>query len=125
MGLGGLASHALAGLLTEITSLRAGSGCCLGDLSTHPATRGTLNHGQSLHPKLGPVVYEWAESRPRVTSSRRGDTLWVTLRRPGSTKRCSPLYPLSAGFVEKQGELRLIHLASSCPSLSRTKTERF
>lgn len=71
------------------------------------------------------AVYEWAESRPRVTSSRRGDTLWVTLRRPGSTKRCSPLYPLSAGFVEKQGELRLIHLSSSCPSLSRTKTERF
>jgi len=65
------------------------------------------------------AIREWAESRPRVTSIRRSDTLWVTLRRPGSTKQCSPLYPLTAGFLEKRGELRLIHLSSSCPSLSR------
>ena len=48
------------------------------------------------------AVREWAESRPRVTSTRRGDTLWVTLRRPGSTARCSPLYPLAAGFLENR-----------------------
>jgi hypothetical protein len=65
------------------------------------------------------AIGEWAESRPRVTSTRRGDTLWVTLRRPGSTERCSPLHPLTAGFLEKRGDLRLIHLSSSCPSLSR------
>ena len=65
------------------------------------------------------AIREWAESRPRVSSVRRSDTLWVTLRRPGSTERCSPLYPLTAGFLEDQGELRLIHLSSSCPSLSR------
>jgi hypothetical protein len=65
------------------------------------------------------AVREWAESRPRVTSTQRRDTLWVTLRRPGSTEQCSPLYPLTAGFVEQRGELRLIHLSSSCPSVSR------
>jgi hypothetical protein len=62
------------------------------------------------------AVREWAESRPGVTSTHRGDTLWVTLRRPGSTDRCSPLYPLAAGFLEGPGALRLIHLSSSCPS---------
>jgi hypothetical protein len=62
------------------------------------------------------AVREWAESRPRVTSTHRGDTLWVTLRRPGSTDRCSPLYPLAAGFLEGPRGLRLIHLSSSCPS---------
>jgi hypothetical protein len=61
-------------------------------------------------------VREWAESRPGVTSTHRGDTLWVTLRRPGSTDRCSPLYPLAAGFLEGPRGLRLIHLSSSCPS---------
>jgi hypothetical protein len=65
------------------------------------------------------AVHEWAESRPSVTSARRGDTLWVTLRRPGSTERCSPLYPLTAGFLEERGDLHLIHLSSPCPSLSR------
>jgi hypothetical protein len=65
------------------------------------------------------AIREWAESRPGVTSVQRSDTLWVTLRRPGSTKQCSPLYPLTAGFLEERGELRLIHLSSSCPSLSR------
>ena len=65
------------------------------------------------------AIREWADSRPRVTSSRRHDTLWVTLRRPGSTEQCSPLYPLTAGFLEKRGELRLIHLSSLCPSVSR------
>ena len=62
------------------------------------------------------AVREWAESRPRVTSTHRGDTLWVTLRRPGSTARCSPLYPLAAGFLDGPRGLRLIHLSSSCPS---------
>jgi hypothetical protein len=62
------------------------------------------------------AVREWAESRPRVASTHRGDTLWVTLRRPGSTDRCSPLYPLAAGFLEGPRGLRLIHLSSSCPS---------
>jgi hypothetical protein len=62
------------------------------------------------------AVREWADSRPRVTSTYRGDTLWVTLRRPGSTDRCSPLYPLAAGFLERPEGLRLIHLSSSCPS---------
>jgi hypothetical protein len=62
------------------------------------------------------AVREWAESRPRVTSTHRGDTLWVTLRRPGSTDRCSPLYPLAAGFLERPQGLRLVHLSSSCPS---------
>jgi hypothetical protein len=61
------------------------------------------------------AVREWAESRPGVTSTHRGDTLWVTLRRPGSTDRCSPLYPLAAGFLEGPRGLRLIHLSSSCP----------
>jgi len=65
------------------------------------------------------AIREWAESRPRVTSTRRSDTLWVTLRRPGSTEQCSPLYPLTAGFLEERRELRLIHLSSSCPSVSR------
>jgi hypothetical protein len=65
------------------------------------------------------AVREWAESRPRVTSIQRGDTLWVTLRRPGSTERCSPLYPLTAGFLQERQDLRLIHLSSSCPSVSR------
>jgi hypothetical protein len=65
------------------------------------------------------AVREWAESRPRVTSVERSDTLWVTLRRPGSTDRCSPLYPLTAGFQQERGELRLVHLSSSCPSVSR------
>jgi hypothetical protein len=65
------------------------------------------------------AVREWAESRPRVSSTRHGDTLWVTLRRPGSTKRCSPLYPLTAGFLGQPENLHLIHLSSSCPSLSR------
>jgi hypothetical protein len=65
------------------------------------------------------AVREWAESRPHVRSTRHGDTLWVTLRRPGSTERCSPLYPLIAGFLEDRGELQLVHLSSSCPSLSR------
>jgi hypothetical protein len=65
------------------------------------------------------AVREWAESRPRVTSFRRDDTLWVTLRRPGSTESCSPLYPLTAGFLEQQGDLRLVHLSSLCPSVSR------
>jgi hypothetical protein len=65
------------------------------------------------------AIREWADSRPRVISIRRSDTLWVTLRRPGSTKQCSPLYPLTAGFLELRGELRLIHLSSSCPSVSR------
>jgi hypothetical protein len=65
------------------------------------------------------AIREWAESRPRVTSVRRNDTLWVTLRRPGSTERCSPLYPLTAGFLEERGALHLIHISSSCPSLSR------
>jgi hypothetical protein len=68
------------------------------------------------------AIREWADSRPRVTSTRRRDTLWVTLRRPGSTEQCSPLYPLTAGFVEKEGGLRLIHLSSSCPSVSRSAT---
>jgi hypothetical protein len=62
------------------------------------------------------AVREWAESRPRVSSTRRGDTVWVTLRRPGSTDRCSPLYPLVAGFLEGPSGPRLIHLSSSCPS---------
>jgi hypothetical protein len=65
------------------------------------------------------AVREWAESRPRVTSGRYGDTLWVTLRRPGSTERCSPLYPLTARWLEQRGEMRLIHLSSLCPSVSR------
>lgn len=65
------------------------------------------------------AVREWAESRPRVTSTSRRDTLWVTLRRPASTDRCSPLYPLSAGFLRKGGDLRMVHLSSGCPSLSR------
>jgi hypothetical protein len=67
------------------------------------------------------AIREWAESRPRVTSIRRNDTLWVTLRRPGSTEQCSPLYPLTAGFVDDRGELRLVHLSSSCPSVSRAE----
>jgi hypothetical protein len=66
------------------------------------------------------AVHEWAESRPKVTSLERRDTLWVTLRRPGSTDRCSPLYPLTAGFLQKRGGLRLVHLSSSCPSISRS-----
>jgi hypothetical protein len=65
------------------------------------------------------AVREWAESRPRVTSRREADTLWVTLRRPGSTERCSPLYPLTAGFVDKGAARRLVHLSSLCPSVSR------
>jgi len=65
------------------------------------------------------AVREWAESRPRVTSTWRGDTLWVTLRRPGSTERCSPLYPLTAGWLQTGGDSRLIHLSSLCPSVSR------
>jgi hypothetical protein len=66
------------------------------------------------------AVLEWAESRPAVRSTRRGDTLWVTLRRPGSTDRCSPLFPLTAGFLSEKGRLRLIHLSSSCPSVTRS-----
>ncbi len=65
------------------------------------------------------AVREWADSRPRVTSTHRGDTLWVTLRRPGSTEQCSPLYPLTAGFLEERGRLRLLHLSSACPSRPR------
>jgi hypothetical protein len=65
------------------------------------------------------AVREWAESRPRVTSIERHDTLWVTLRRPGSTKRCSPLYPLGAGFLRKGADIQLVHLSSGCPSVSR------
>jgi hypothetical protein len=65
------------------------------------------------------AVREWAESRPRVSSIERGDTLWVTLRRPGSTKRCSPLYPLGAAFLGKGPDVRLVHLSSGCPSVSR------
>jgi hypothetical protein len=67
------------------------------------------------------AVREWAVSRAHVRSSRRGDTVWVTLRRPGSTDRCSPLYPLTAGFVERNGQPRLVHLSSSCPSISRAE----
>jgi hypothetical protein len=67
------------------------------------------------------AVREWADSRPRVTSSHRGDTLWVTLRRPGSTEQCSPLYPLTAGFLEDRGKLRLLHLSSACPSDPRSR----
>jgi hypothetical protein len=63
------------------------------------------------------AVREWAVSRPRVSSARHGDTIWVTLRRPGSTARCSPLYPLTAGFLEGPSGLRMIHLSSSCPSV--------
>ena len=66
------------------------------------------------------AVREWAESRPYVSSIRRGDSLWVTLRRPGSSERCSPLYPLTAQFLQQTSELRLIHVASSCPSVPRT-----
>ncbi len=69
------------------------------------------------------AVYEWAVSRPGVRSTRRGDTLWVTLRRPGSTQQCSPLYPLTAGFLEDAGKLRLLHLSSACPSDSRATRE--
>ena len=65
------------------------------------------------------AVREWAESRPRVTSIERHDTVWVTLRRPGSTDRCSPLYPLGAGFLREGSDLRLVYLSSGCPSLSR------
>ena len=65
------------------------------------------------------AVQEWAESRPRVTSFRGGDTVWVTLRRPGSTESCSPQYPLTAGFLEERGHLRLVHLSSLCPRLSQ------
>jgi hypothetical protein len=65
------------------------------------------------------AVREWAESRPRVSSIERRDTLWVTLRRPGSTDHCSPLYPLGAGFLRKGATLRLVHLSSGCPSFSR------
>ena len=65
------------------------------------------------------AVREWAESRPGVASTRRGDTLWVTLRRSGSTERCSPLYPLTARWLEQRGEMRLIHLSSLCPSVPR------
>lgn len=65
------------------------------------------------------AVREWAESRPRVTSTERRDTLWVTLRRPGSTERCSPLYPLAAGFLRMGADVRLVHLSSGCPSVSR------
>jgi hypothetical protein len=65
------------------------------------------------------AVREWAESRPRVTSTRRGDTLWVTLRRPGSTESCSPLYPLTAALLEERGDVQLVHLSSLCPSVSR------
>jgi len=65
------------------------------------------------------AVREWAKSRPRVTSFRRNDTLWVTLRRPGSTESCSPLYPLTAGFLGARDDLRLVHLSSLCPSVSR------
>jgi hypothetical protein len=65
------------------------------------------------------AVREWAQSRPRVSQYRRGDTLWVTLRRPGSTASCSPHYPLTAGFLEGRGQMRLVHLSSSCPSVSR------
>ena len=57
------------------------------------------------------AVREWAVSRPRVTSTRRGDTFLVTLRRPGSTDRCSPLYPLSARFLESSNGRRLVHLS--------------
>jgi hypothetical protein len=66
------------------------------------------------------AVREWAASRPYVSSTRRGDSLWVTLRRFGSTARCSPLYPLTAGFLGQGDSLRLIHLTSSCPSIPRT-----
>jgi hypothetical protein len=68
------------------------------------------------------AVREWAVSRPYVTSRTQGDTLWVTLRRPGSTKRCSPLYPLTAGFRGKGKGLRIVHLSSACPSVSRAVT---
>jgi hypothetical protein len=67
------------------------------------------------------AVREWANSRPRVTSTHRGDTLWVILRRPGSTEHCSPHYPLTAGFLEQGGKLRLRHLSSACPSDSRSR----
>ena len=70
------------------------------------------------------AVREWAESRPRVTSTWRGDTLWVTLRRPGSTERCSPLYPLTAGWLETQGEVRLVYLSSLCPRVSRVGNQQ-
>jgi hypothetical protein len=66
------------------------------------------------------AVREWADSRPHVSSIQRGDSLWVTLRRPGSSERCSPLYPLTAQFLRQARELRLIHVASSCPSVPRT-----
>ncbi len=66
------------------------------------------------------AVREWAESRPHVSSVRRGDSIWVTLRRFGSTARCSPLFPLTAEFLSHGSDLRLIHLTSSCPSVSRT-----
>jgi hypothetical protein len=65
------------------------------------------------------AVREWAESRPRVSSIERNDTLWVTLRRPGSTARCSPLYPLGAGFLREGSNLQLVHLSSGCPAASR------
>ena len=70
------------------------------------------------------AVREWAESRPYVSSIRRGDSLWVTLRRFGSTARCSPLFPLTAAFVSQGNNLRLVHLTSSCPSVSRTSPLR-
>jgi hypothetical protein len=65
------------------------------------------------------AVHEWAQSRPRVSSTQRGDTLWLTLRRPGSTNRCSPLYPLIAAFLRHDTDVRLVHLSSLCPSLTR------
>jgi hypothetical protein len=70
------------------------------------------------------AVREWAESRPRVSSIERHDTLWVTLRRSGSTDRCSPLYPLGAGFLRNGANLRLVHLSSGCPGVSRAVSHR-
>jgi hypothetical protein len=65
------------------------------------------------------AILEWVNSRPGVRSTRRGDTAWVTLRRSGSTERCSFLHPLTARFLDKPDGRRLVHLSSSCPPVAR------
>ena len=62
------------------------------------------------------AVREWAESRPIVTSSHRGDTLWVTL----------PVLPaistgrrVSGGTARSAPDPSLVFLPQPCPAFGR------
>ena len=57
------------------------------------------------------AIREWTMTGGRV--DRRGDTVWVVMRRGSRTPQCSFMSSLTAALVEE----RIVRLAATCPEV--------